>query len=271
MSGKMATIALHCSSFVAKQFGYHADNEWGACVQAGADYYRPIETFSGRFERLILHVRSLGFDAMDVWQPGQLNWQWATPQHIAAARSALDKHHMTVTSLAGEFGETRAEFISACELAKGIGAAMLSGMCDLLAADRGFVLDRLKHYGLKLALENHPETNVRQMLDQIGPVKEDCLGTAVDTGWYATRGYDVVRAIQELEGRIFHIHLKNVLPGAEHINCGYTQGIVPLEACVHALKKAGYQGVYSVENHVLDHDPDDELREGGLLVRQWLK
>ena len=109
---------------------------------------------------------------------------------------------------------------------------MLSGMCDLLAADRGFVLATLKEYGLKLALENHPETNARQMLDQLGPIKDDCLGTAVDTGWYATRGYDVVRAIQELEGRIFHIHLKNVLPGAEHINCGYTKGIVPLEACV---------------------------------------
>lgn len=267
----MDIIALHCSSFVAKQYGYHPDNEWGACVQAGADYYRPIQTFAGRFERLVLHVKDLGFDAMDVWQPGQLNWQWATPQHIAEARNALAKHHMTATSLAGEFGETRDEFVTACRVAKGIGATILSGMCDLLAAERGFVLATLKEYGLKLALENHPETNARQMLDQLGPVKNDCLGTAVDTGWYATRGYDVVRAIQELEGRIFHIHLKNVLPGEEHINCGYTKGIVPLEACGRILKKTGFQGVYSVENHVLDHDPDDELREGGLLVRQWLE
>jgi L-ribulose-5-phosphate 3-epimerase len=267
----MDIIALHCSSFVAKQYGYHADNEWGACVQAVADYYRPIQSFSGRFERLVLHVKRLGFDAMDIWQPGQLNWQWATPQHIAGAQNVLEKHHMTVTSLAGEFGEARDEFLSACRVAKGIGATMLSGMCDLLATDRGFVLDILKQYGLKLALENHTETNARQMLDQIGPNKEDCLGTAVDTGWYATRGVDVVSAIKELDGRIFHVHLKNVLPGEEHINCGYTKGIVSLEACVRTLKKAGFQGVYSVENHVLDHDPDDELREGGLLVRQWLE
>jgi sugar phosphate isomerase/epimerase len=239
-------------------------------VQALSDYYRPIATFPKRFEELILHVQALGFDALDVWQPGVLNWQWAASEHIASARTLLERHHMAVTSLAGEFGQTRDEFLSACQLAKGIQAPILSGLTDLLATDRDFMVDTLKEFDLKLALENHPEATAQEMLDEIGDGGGGRIGTAVDTGWYATRGYDVVQAIRELNTSILHIHLKDVLPGDEHINCGYGRGCVPLEACVQTLKEMGYTGDYSVENHTLDHDPDAELKEGGELVRRWL-
>jgi sugar phosphate isomerase/epimerase len=266
----MNRVALHTSSFVGKQCGYQLPHSWEDCVQALSDYYRPIATFPERFEELILHVQALGFDVLDVWQPGVLNWEWAASEHIASAQTLLEHHHMAVTSLAGEFGQTRDEFLSACQLAKGIQAPILSGLTDLLSTDRDFVVGTLKEFDLKLALENHPETTAQEMLDEIGDGGGGRIGTAVDTGWYATRGYDVVRAIRELNTSILHIHLKDVLPGGEHINCGYGRGCVPLEACVQALKELGYTGDYSIENHTLDHDPDAELKEGGELVRRWL-
>ncbi len=266
----MNTVALHCSSFVGKQRGYSPTNTWAECVQAVSDYYAPPETFAARFEQLILHVQSLGFNDLDVWQPGQLDWNWATEEQIRAARSLLERYRMQVTSYAGEFGETREEFLKACRAATGIGAPLLSGTTALLARDRAFVVATLQECNLQLAVENHPEKTAQEMLDQVGDGGAGRIGTAVDTGWYVTRGYDVVRAIRELNEHILHVHLKNVLPGEEHINCGYANGAVPIEACVRTLKEIGYTGVISVENHNLDHDPDQELKEGGELVRRWL-
>lgn len=267
----MNRIALHCSSFVGKQCGYHPPRSWGECVEALSAYYRPLETFAARFEELLLHVRSLGYDALDIWQPGQLGWRWASLEHIASARDLLNRYGMAVTSYAGEFGETREEFLAACRLAAGIGAPILSGLTALVAGDRAFVARTLEEFDLKLALENHPERTAQEMIDQIGGGNGgERIGTAVDTGWYATRGYDPVRAITELGSRILHVHLKDVLLGEEHINCGMGKGCVPLKACVYALRTMGYSGDYSIENHTLDHDPNAELSEGRALVKHWL-
>ena len=266
----MNRIALHSSSFVGQRCGYNPPHTWAQCVRALSRYYRPLETFPERFEALLLEVKALGYNSMDIWQPAILNWQWVKASHIEAARDLLERHEMAVTSLAGEFGKTRVEFHASCLLAANLGAPILSGMTDLLYSERAFIAATLKDFDLKLALENHPETSAQQMLDQIGDGADGRIGTAVDTGWYATRGYDVVKAIRELKGRILHVHLKDVLPGDKHVNCGYGKGIVPLEQCVQALVESGYSGDYSVENHALDHDPREELRASRQLVEQWL-
>ena len=120
------------------------------------------------------------------------------------------------------------------------------------------------------ATTNHPEKSAQEMLDKIGDDANGRIGTTVDTGWYATQAPDVVRAIRELDRRIFHIHLKDVLAGGPDLNVGLGKGIVPMEACVRALQRTGYTGDYSVEIHSLDHDPTTELAEGLIQVRKWV-
>ncbi len=238
-------------------------------MRAVNEFYRPLETFAERFEQLVLDVKALGFDALDVWTPGQLSWRWAAEEHIAIARRLLEQRSMTVTSLGGEFGATREEFVAACKLAVGVNTQLLSGTTALLFSDRAFVIARLKEHDLRLAFENHPEKTPQEMLDKMGEGGEGRIGTAVDTGWYATQGYDAVQAIEALRGHIFHVHLKDVRAPGEHINCGYGQGCVPLEASVRALKEIGYRGAYSVENHAFDHDPTEELRTALGLLQDW--
>lgn len=260
-------IALHGSSFVASQFGYTPPGSWEECVNALSAFYSPPVTFEARFQGLVARVRELGFFRMDVWQPAELNWQWAGPEHIAAAVRALQHEGVSPTSLAGEFGETRAEFESACALSAGIGAPLLSGTTALYHTDRAFVIETLKRHGLRLAIENEEELTAGEMLEIIGDGGNGVIGTALDTGWYATHVYDPVQAIDELRQFIFHVHLKDVLPGDAHINCAYGKGIVPIEACVKGLLKIGYDGVISIENHTLDHDPTGEL----VQAREWLE
>jgi sugar phosphate isomerase/epimerase len=266
----MNRIALHCSSFVGKQSGYRPETDWDTAVRAVEAFYRPLETYQERFEGLMLEIKSLGFDALDVWQPGQLDWRWASDEHIRIARDLLRQHNMTVTSFAGEFGATPQEFAAACHIAQGIHAPILSGTTTLLRQDRVFVVKALKEHDLLLAVENHPEKNPQEILDQVGDGGDGRIGTAVDTGWYATRGADVVGAIQALGDHIIHVHLKDVLPGEEQVNVGYGQGCVPLQASVQALKRIGYMGDFSVEDEGLNHDPTTELKSALSLLRGWL-
>jgi sugar phosphate isomerase/epimerase len=263
-------ISFNCSNLVGQQSGYDPQNDWESCVQAVNEYYSPLETFPARFEQMVLDVRTLGFKSLDIWTAGQLNWRWATKEHAAAARELLERHQMIVSSLGGDFGETRSEFLAACDLATGVGTRLLSGGCALFHTDRQFVMSALVDHNLQLSLENHPERNAREMLDEVGEADSDWIGTTVDTGWYATRGFDVVQAIQELSGRILHVHLKDVLAGPAHVNVGYGKGCVPLEQCVLALKRIGYPGDISVEEHALDHNPLPEIAEARRLLQTWL-
>lgn len=263
-------ISFNCSNLVGQQSGYTPLNDWETCVRAVNEFYTPLETFPARFERMILDVQALGFDALDIWTGGQMNWRWTTTEHMAIARDLLERHQMVANSLGGEFGKTRQEFLAACRLAVGVGTRLLSGGCPLFDADRQFVLSVLRDHDLQLSLENHPEKNARQMLNRMGPSDQDRIGTTVDTGWYATQGFDVVQAIQELDGRILHVHLKDVLPGSEHVNVGYGRGCVPLEAGVQALRRIGYAGDFSVEDHAIDHDPMPEIAEARRLLQNWL-
>jgi sugar phosphate isomerase/epimerase len=173
---------------------------------------------------------------------------------------------MEITSLAGEFGVTREEFEFACRLASAIGAPLLSGTTALLSTDREYVVGQLEKYNLRLAIENEVEFTPQEILQQIGDGDRGRIGTAVDTGWWATHNYDVVKAIHELREFILHVHLKDVLPGEEHINCGYGKGCVPIADCVHALSEIGYIGVVSIENHSLDHDPLGEIVEARCML-----
>lgn len=266
----MIEIALHGSSFVASQCGYSPANRWEDCVAALDRHFAPLETFRERFAALVGEVRRLGFERMDIWQPAELNWAWAALEQIRAAREVLHEQGVRPTSLAGEFGETREHFMAACRVASGIGAPLLSGTTALLHADRGFVTAALEQFDLRLAIENEVERTPVEILAQIGDEASGRIGAAVDTGWWASHGYDAARAIRELEGRVLHVHLKDVYPGEEHVNCGYRQGCVPLRECVRALQAGGYGGVISVENHALDHDPRIELVEARQMLAEWL-
>lgn len=268
----MNRISINGSSFVGKAHGYHPDNTWEACVNALNAYYSPPETFAARFEQMLMEVKALGFDLLDIWTAGQLSWRWATERQIATARELLEKHGIGVTSLGDSFGETRDEFEAACRLAVGVNTRLLSGGCPVLGTERQFVIDTLNRYDLYLGLENHPEKSAQAMLDQLGDGAGGRLGTTVDTGWYATQAGDVVRAVEQLGDRILHVHLKDVLgPPAQDQNVGYGKGIVPMEAVVRALQRMGYPGDYSVEIHSINHDPTGELAEGLGLVRRWLE
>ena len=143
---------------------------------------------------------------------------------------------------------------------RGPGGIVQTGRDDVAA-----VLDA---HGVRFGLENHPERTPSEVLEAIGDAK--AIGAAVDTGWWATQGYDPVAAIHELSDRLFHVHLKDVEEPGTHVTCMHGEGCARIFDCVEALLDIGYAGPVSIEHHSFDRDPTAGVRPRAHRVREQL-
>ena len=264
----MNRISFMLANYVARQVVYHMDRGWGQGSKATIAYFAPAETFGARFDEYLRDVREMGFDAIDMWTD-ILGPPFATPAHVEAAREALSRNGLDVLSYGGWFGSTPEEFTATCDLAVALGTTLLGGSTRVLEKDRAFVVRTLKERGLRLGLENHPETP-DQMLAKIGDGGDGTLGTTVDTGWYGTQAVDAAEAIQHLAPHVFQVHLKDVREAGEHNTCRFGDGVVPVERCVRVLQQVGFTGPLSIEHEPELYDPSEEVADSLRMLRGWL-
>jgi sugar phosphate isomerase/epimerase len=257
------------ANYVARQTGYAMSEGWMQGDSTTQSFFRPLATFAERFGAVLSDVAALGFRTIDLWS-AHLNGSWATERHIGIARETLERHSLQVLSLGGGFGSSVEELEGFCRIARGLGCLLLGGRTPLLDSERGRVLDLLERYELRLGIENHPEEAPQRMLDQIGD-RPDVLGTVVDTGWWATMGYDPVGAIERLRPHILHVHLKDVRHrGYPHETCRWGQGVVPVEECLRTLLELGYTGGLQIEHEPEHEDPSEACRRMLAQLRGWL-
>ena len=258
------TIAFTTANYVARETGY-AMHGWGHGDRMTNEAFAPVETYAERFDALLRDVRALGFDTIDLWG-AHLGADWATDAHVEAATEALARHGLAVATYATWVGPSNVE--RACELTRALGTTLIgagfSGEPEQLAP----VLER---HGVTLAIENHPEKTPQDVLSKIER-GGGTMGATVDTGWWGTRGYDAARAIEELGGHVLHVHLKDVLALDEpHETCRWGEGIVPVEACVDALRRIGYEGAITVEHEPETFDPSDDVHAMREQLEAWLR
>jgi len=250
-------LSFMSANYVARELGYPGGEDWGPFDAATNAAFEPLPTYGERLDDLLAPIAGAGFGAIDLWL-AHLNWRWATPAHVEIARSALARHGLRVVSLAGNFGSTADELATACRLANALDVDLLGGMGDVLRNDLAGAEAVLREHGVRFGYENHPEHDPQQVLDLIGDAS-DVLGVALDTGWWATHGYDPVQAIRTLRERLYYVHLKDVLHlGHPHLTCAHGDGIVDIPGCVDELVASGYTGDISVEHEPYDHDPTAE-------------
>ncbi len=265
----MNPISFMSANFLARESGYRLTAGWMEGDRATNARFAPLENFEMLFAALLGDVRGMGFQALDLWT-AHLNPAWATPDHIGIARQLLAQHHLQVVSLAGGFGETRDEFLAACRLAAVMKVPLLGGGTPLLFSDQTFVAGALREHNLKLGYENHPEHTGREVLSKLGGQNADCIGVTVDTGCFATEGYDAASAIQELAARILHVHLRDVAGAGQEDSCRLGAGVVPLQACLRALRDQNYRGALSVEHEPEAFDPTPDCIASRALLEEWL-
>ena len=256
-------IAYMTANEVARETGW-AMHGWGHGDRATNEAFAPLETFGERFDALLGRVRSLGFDAIDLWG-AHLSPEWATDEHVAVAQEGLSRHELVVATYATWVGPSNVR--RASELARALGTPVIGAG---FSGDAGELAPVLREHGVVLAIENHPEKTPAEVLVKIRASGETMAAT-VDTGWWGTQGYDAVRAIEELWPHVAHVHLKDVLrEGEPHETCAWGEGIVDIEASVRVLQRLGYAGAYTVEHEPEDRDPTEEIRAMHGRLEGWL-
>jgi L-ribulose-5-phosphate 3-epimerase len=259
----MPRIAFMTANYVARETGW-AMRDWGHGDAATQDRFRPLGTYEQRLDELLEHVPKLGFDTVDLWG-AHLGVEWATDEHLAIARDVLARQGLGVATYASRVGPANVE--RACQLARGLGTSLIGAG---FSGDPEKLVPVLREHGVRLAVENHPEKTPEEVLAKIER-GAGCLGTTVDTGWWATHGYDAARAIEELGEHVLHVHLKDVRRvGEPHETCPWGAGVVDVPECVRALRRIGYGGAYTVEHEPEDHDPTEEIRELRERLEDWL-
>ena len=257
-------IAFMTANFVARETGWSMRG-WGHGDRATNEAFAPIETYGARFDELLRDVRALGFDAIDLWG-AHLNPDWATAEHEALAREALARRGIRVATYGAWVGPGTVE--RSCELARAVGTEVIGGGRSGHAAALAPVL---RERGITLAIENHPEQTPAEVLASIEE-GDGTMAATVDTGWWATQGYDPAQAIEELGAHVRHVHLKDVLHvGEPHETCPWGEGIVDVEACLRALERIGYTGALTVEHEPEDRDPSEEIRSMREQLEEWLR
>lgn len=265
----MNPIAFMTANYVARQVDYNMTEGWGQGDRTTQEHFKPIATFAPRFEAYLQDIVAMGFTNLDIWT-GILHPSWATAEHITAANTLLAQYNLPVFSLAGWFGSTPEEFTQACQLAAALNCPILGGTTSMLETDRSFVVEMLQQYGLKLALENHPEKTPDELLSKIGDPAGGIIGAAVDTGWFGTQGYDAAQALEELRAVLIYVHLKDIRAAGKHETCRFGEGIVPIQACVATLQRIGYQGGVCVEHEPEHADPTEDCVASLALLKGWL-
>ena len=262
-------ISFMGANYVAKLVGYHMTHSWPQGENATNKNFHPLQTFHDSFYDLLKDIHALGFTTLDLWT-AQLNWVWATHEHLHVASQLLRQYQMRVASIAGSFGSTREDLEAACRVAHALNSDVLAGMGSIVLTERSETVAILKQHGVRVGIENHAEKTPQEMLLKIGGDSDGTIGTSIDTGWYGMQGYDAVSAIEELYPYLISVHLKDVRGPGAYETCRYGQGYVNIEGCVATLKRLGYSGTYSIEHEPEFFDPTEDCKIMFSQLQTWL-
>jgi L-ribulose-5-phosphate 3-epimerase len=259
----LTTISFMTANYVAREVGY-AMHGWGHGDRTTNEAFASLDTYGEKLNELFGDIASLGFTAVDVWG-AHLSPDWATDEHVELAVDALRRHRLTATTYATWVGPSNIE--RSCELTLALGASIIGGG---FSGEPEALAPTLAKHGVRLGIENHPEKTPQEILAKIER-GNGTMGATVDTGWWATQGYDPAQAIRELGEHVRYVHLKDVRRvGEPHESCRWGEGVVDIEACVRALQEIGYDGGVAIE-HVPDTwDPTEEIEAMRAELVGWL-
>jgi sugar phosphate isomerase/epimerase len=217
------------------------------------------------FLKLAAEIRGLGYENIEIWEP-TFSFKVYSVEDAKDVYAELKKMGFSRTAYCiGGWSSEEAPLVDkAYAFAQALGAETVAGC--IRGANQKLILDTLeeagKKYNIRYGIENHPKPNLEspeEILEAVKPYKY--IGTNVDTGVYLLLGYDLLKSMDVLKDRIFHIHLKDRkknAAGGSTVPVG--EGDVLMADAIKKLKDWQYRGMYSVE-YGNDTDPAPGLKK----------
>jgi sugar phosphate isomerase/epimerase len=190
--------------------------------------------------------------------PGHLQFP-ATDDEIAALRELVLQYGLPcltahVAPRGVDYVPDRAVFDYARKL--GLRTIMITQMSDELDA-------LVAEYDVRVGLHNHTGSAFSSIdaIQQAIDGRDPRIGTIVDTGHYLRVGIDPLEALQAFTGRVYGIHLKDVVaadPQAPDAVVG--EGVLDLVGVLRALRALPADATISVEYESNPFDPYPDLQ-----------
>jgi sugar phosphate isomerase/epimerase len=264
------SISFITADYVARESQYALQPfNWGTAARATVEAFHGPQ-FAAKFDELCGLVADAGFSNIDLWV-AHLDPAVASKSMVDEAGAILRQRGLRVVAYTGGLGRpnmSRSDAERVYEVAKAIGAPLLGVGLNPTNAPLAFALG--KEYGIKYAIENHPEKNPQELLARIGDYG-DVIGVTQDTGFWGHFGYDAVQATHELKDHLLHMHLKQVQQtGDGWHSCAYDEGVVDVKGVAQTLQEIGYQGAISVEHEPAHEDPMPAVTRSARDLRAWL-
>lgn len=264
--GEAVRIGFVTANYFARAMQYQTSiNDWGIAER------KVIETFSlAEFDRICADIARAGFRDIELWMAHAFP-KFMTPYWADELKAVWEKHGLSVIGFSCSLGDpvrwpkwTRLCF----ETCRMLGIGQMTSGLSKEAAPAAYAYCR--EYGIRLAVENHPEKHPDDIRAVIGDYG-DWIGAGVDTGWFATQSYPAPEALRALKDHLFHVHLKDVKEEGQHRTTALGTGVADIAGCLDALKEIGYDGTLSIEHEAEDHDPTDDCAEALLWVRSRME
>lgn len=259
-------IGMITCNYFMRIYNYQksADFDWGKmCEKYRAEFSR------NDLKTLAKEIRELGYDGIELWEPTFSHHVYTEEKAKAMAQELANMGFKSIVYCIGGWGKNDIDHIEkAYKFAKALGSKVVTGCIS--HPDSGIVLSEVdrcgKKYGLRFAIENHPEPSIEKPKDVAEiMMKYETVGANLDTGIYNMQGYDVLAAADLLKDRIYHIHFKDTKKGGD--GClPIGDGGAPMADVLRKLRAWDYKYLVSVEFEY-PTDPAPGLKKSMEFIR----
>ncbi len=199
---------------------------------------------------LAKEIRKIGFNSLEIWEPMFSYLVYTLDEGKTMAEELKKMGFQSLVYCIGGWGGGDVDNVDkAYAFAAAMGCKVVTGCINLPTADT--ILPAVdaagKKYGLKYAIENHPEPSVEKPEDVHRLSRQyETVGANLDTGIYNMMGYDVLAAADLLKEKVFHVHFKDSPKGGE--GCfPLGDADTPLSGLLRKFKEWDYKYMVSVE------------------------
>jgi sugar phosphate isomerase/epimerase len=187
------------------------------------------------------------------------------PEQFAAARAKFDAAGIRCVSYYSATIHDDAELEIAIQGARLLGSRNITG--DATGAILQRIDERCAREGLTFGIHNHffkgrkfPYESPDDVLEALKG-RSKTMGAALDTGQFASCGYDTVDAVRKLGPYLKMVHLKDIEAAGAEVNVLLGKGIAKIPQVIAELIRIGYEGLLAIEYEKEGPVEDDLRRE----------
>lgn len=196
------------------------------------------------------------------------------PEQFAAAREKFDAAGIRCVSYYGATIENDGQLDVAIRGARILGSTNITGDAtgDILQR----IDERCAREGLTFGIHNHffkgkkfPYESPEEVLAALKG-RSPAMGATLDTGQFASCGYDTVDAVRKLAPYLKMVHLKDIEAAGAEVNVLLGRGIARIPEVIAELVRVGYGGLLAIE-YEKEGPVDEDLRIEVEYARKVLK